>query len=183
MPGEFTTEQLTEMLAKAKAEAERPAAPVAAPATGEDRYAATVWGQNEYDFTTPSGQTCRMRKLPVEELLRAGILDRVTRLPGIAQEQIDLAEGLPPVDVPEMPDEETVAVVIELVDVLLPLAVIMPKVHSVPKPDESGEVKGREPGRIYTDMIELVDRIAIMERAIGGLKTLDAFRVRSGPAV
>jgi len=146
----------------------RPSAPQARPA-------AEVWAVQDFDFICPSGALCRMQKVPVEELLRRGIIDQVTRLPGITQELIDKAEGLPPARVEEMPDADTVNVMVDLVNVIVPLAVIRPQVHMIP---DEGAMK--IPGLIYVDSIDLEDRLAIMNRALQGVGTFDSFRTEPG---
>lgn len=147
------------------------------PSSPQDPYAVTSWGETEYDFRTPSGQLCRMKKLRPEELLETGILDKVTRLPGFAEEHIQKAEGQPPT-VSALPGKKEIQDLIEVLDKLIPVIVVKPSVHSVPPPEQE-----RVPGVIYTDMIELGDRIAIMERAMTGVKRLDNFREQSGGVV
>lgn len=147
------------------------------PSLPQSRPAAEVWGQNEYDFTCPSGATCRLRKLNPEALLELGILDKMTTLPGIAEEQVQKAEGARPKT--EMPSGQEIQAVIELMDVLIPAVVVLPQVHAKPKPDPNHpelRTPDRIPGLIYTDSIELPDRIAIMERAVVGVTKLASFR-------
>jgi hypothetical protein len=200
MPGEFTPEQLRQMLAEAEAGqtltapstitvqtgvASLPTQPVV-PIPGGDaaaRYSPTSWGSSEFDFVTPSGQMCRLRKIPEIELLEAGILDKITRLPGLAQQLVDRASGIAPT--PEMDlkviseNRETLEALLEIVDKLTVLAVIKPTIHAVPVADETGEIKGRNPDWIYIDSVDLMDRIAIMNRSLAGLKAMDSFRNQS----
>lgn len=143
----------------------------------QDPYAVTSWGETEYDFITPSGQRCRMKKLRPEELLETGLLDRVTRLPGFAEEQIEKAEGQPP-KAAALPSKEDIKSLIQVLNELLPLVIVKPHVRSVPPPGQE-----RVAGVVYTDMIELGDRMAIMERAMTGVKKLDNFREQPGGAV
>jgi hypothetical protein len=142
--------------------------------TSTDPYAVTTWGSTEYDFRTPSGQMCRMKKLKPEELLTSDLLDRISRLPGFADEEIRKAEGKPPTD--KMPSKQDMAHVIETLDELIPMVVVKPTVLRVGLVDPE---EGRVPGAVYTDDIELADRIAIMERAMNGVKKLDSFREES----
>lgn len=146
--------------------------PAPEPAPASDPYAPSVWGSNEYDFTCPSGQTCRMRKIPVEKIVSSGVLDKITRLPAVAQEQIDRAEGMPPKKVADaMPKPEEMEALLDTLNILLPMVVVKPEIYSAPE-----EGQERVVGRIYVDSIELEDRIAIMERAVGGVRNLEAFR-------
>jgi len=146
----------------------------------KDPYAVTAWGSQEYDFVVPSGQRCRMKKLRPEELIGNGLLDKITRLPGLADDQIKKAEGQPPSAlISALPSKEDMEKVIEVLDELIPLVVVRPVVLSIPKPDETGAVQGRFEGVVYTDDIELADRIAIMNRATQGVSKMDNFREKS----
>jgi hypothetical protein len=143
--------------------------PNASRAQSSDPYAIGSWGESEFDFKVPSGQLCRMRKIQPEELVGAGIIDQLTRLPGLVQGEIDKAEGARPADV--MPSSSDIGELLSVLNKLLPLVVIKPTV--LPNP-EKGEP--RVPGAVYVADIELADRIAIMERVTGGVQKFDAFR-------
>jgi hypothetical protein len=137
-----------------------------------DKYAVTTWGESEYDFRVPSGQLCRMKKIQPQELAGTGLLDRITRLPGLAEEQVRKAEGQPPT--PAMPEAEQLKTMVSLLEELLPLVVVKPKLHPNPL---NGEDK--VPGRVYVSDVDLADQIAIMERAVGGVAKMDNFRQQS----
>jgi hypothetical protein len=138
-------------------------------APSADKYAVTTWGSNLYDFTTPSGQTCQLKKFRPEDLLGTSLLDRITRLPAFADEAIKKAEGTPPVKA--LPEAKQIEALIEVLNDLLPIVIAQPTVHATPKdPDERVE------GQIYVDDIELADRIAIMNRAVQGVSKFDNFR-------
>lgn len=138
-----------------------------------DPYAPTAWGSNEYDFTVPSGQLCRMRKLRPEELIKAGLLDKVSQLPAYAEELVQKAEGVQP-QKQSMPTAGELEQLVDILDKLLPLVVVRPKLWPAPAEDEP-----RVPGRVYVDDVELGDRIAIMERAMGGVAKYENFRQES----
>lgn len=143
------------------------------PAPPQARPATEVWGQvTEYDFTCPSGATCRLRKLSPERLVETGLLDKLTRLPGFAQELIEKSEGQPPA---KPQDEMTVIKdVLVLMQDLLPMIVAQPTIHKDPESDADREV-----GEIYVSSIDLADRMAILNQATGGVTKLDAFREES----
>lgn len=145
----------------------------AQPSPPQDPYAPTAWGSRFYDFTTPSGQTCQLRKLDPGELIKTGLLDKITRLPALADEEIRKAEGAPPVKRVAMPSTQDMQALVEVVDQLLPMVVVQPKVW----PDEDGQP--RIEGRVYVSDVELGDRIAIMNRATTGVAALDNFREES----
>lgn len=151
------------------------------PTSPQARPAAEVWGSTEYDFTCPSGAMCRMRKLMPESLIEHGLLDKLTTLPGIAAEVVEKAEGAPPKPTASsmVPDKEELRAITQILEVLVPIVVVQPQVFPVPVPDEDGKCEGRYEGRIYTDSIELMDRIAIMERAVQGVRGFESFRAGS----
>jgi hypothetical protein len=142
------------------------------PVQASNPYAATSWGSNFYDFRVPSGQLCQMRKLQPEELAEKGILDKITRLPALAQEQIDQAEGKPPTLTKA--EADALPELLSVLSLLLPLVVVQPELW--PEPAEGEE---RVAGRVYVRDVELADRIAIMERALEGVAKMDNFRPKS----
>lgn len=150
-----------------------PALPTLVPQ--EDRYAVTAWGAPVYDFVVPSGQMCQLRKLQPEKLIGTGLLDKITRLPAFADELVTKSEGKPPVKQPDVSEDDMVAL-LEVLDELLPLVIVQPKVLSTPKPDASGAVAAKHPGTVYVDDIELADRVAIMEKSMEGVSRMDNFR-------
>lgn len=152
------------------------------PSSPQSRPAAEVWGSNEFDFTCPSGATCRMRKLMPEKLLETGILDKITSLPGIVAGVVERSEGQMPRK-EDLPSKEDLAQVVAILELLIPMVVVEPPVFPVPVYGEDGVLPERVSGRIYTDSIELQDRIAIMERAVQGVKKLEPFREGSGTTV
>lgn len=125
-------------------------------------------GKEEFDFTAPSGQVCRLRKLTPEMLLPLGILDRVTRLEGLADNLVQQAEGQPPT-VSEMPSQEDFELLLETLNLLVPIAVAQPRIYA-------NNDKDAPEGSIRVYHIELNDRVAIMERSLKGLAKLDRFR-------
>ena len=135
---------------------------------------ADVWTSKKkdksYGFTCPSGQTCRLRPLEPQALLEKGLLDQITRLEGLAASLVDKAEGNPPA-AKRMPTREELASVLEVLNLVVPLAVAEPVVLEIP---EAGQ--DRHPDGIYADDIDLEDRMAILEESLKGLKSLDRFR-------
>jgi len=189
LPEYYNTQELQAMsqeeLKAAQANGFRKVAgsPVAAPsptAPSQVRPAAEVWGSNEFDFVCPSGARCRMRKLMPEKLLESGILDQLTALPGYVAEVVDKAEGQPPKKTDDIQAKDITSV-LEVLEKLIPMVVVEPQVFPVPvSPGEGKPAPEREVGRIYTDSIELQDRIAIMERAVKGVRALEPFRAEPG---
>jgi hypothetical protein len=169
-----TVEELEAQLAEARAASVQTNIPTTTiPQPVVDPYAPQVWGSNEYDFTCPSGQLCRLQKVDVAKLAESGILDRVTRLPGLAAALVEKSSGLPPAP-DAMPDKDTIAAVMEVLLLLLPQVVVKPEIFEIP-PDGEERVEGR----IYVDSIDTLDQIAIMEKVMAPLAKMDAFRKQS----
>lgn len=166
-----SVEELEAALAEARAASTQTNIPTQ-PVT--DPYAAQMWGSNEYDFRCPSGQLCRLQKVDVGKLAESGILDRVTRLPGLAAALVEKSSGQPPVAPDAMPDKETIAAVMEVLLILIPQVVVKPEIHEIPAEGEE-----REEGLIYVDSIDTLDQIAIMEKVMAPLAKMDAFRKQS----
>jgi hypothetical protein len=122
------------------------------------------------DFVCPSGQTCKMRPLEPQQLLQAGMLDKVSRLEGLADTLVKDAEGVPP-EKQQIPSREDLALLLETIDQLVLLAVVEPKLYSDDLPD--ADVPS---GGIRIGDVDLVDRMAIMEESMKGVKALDRFR-------
>lgn len=131
------------------------------------KYAITTWGSDLYDFRVPSGQLCQMRKLRPEKLIETGLLDKITRLPGLVEVEVRKAEGLPPQAA--IPDAEQLKQVVAVVNPLMSLVVVQPQVCA-------DDVDPLPQGAIHVSDIELFDRIAIMNRATQGVAKLDNFR-------
>jgi hypothetical protein len=120
-------------------------------------------------FVVPSGQKCLLRELQVEQLLLEGILDQVTRLDGLAQELVNLAQGLPP-EKQKLPSKEDFSTLLNLVNKVTLMAVVEPHVHA----DDSMDFVPQD--SVAISDIDLMDRIAILEHALKGVKGLDNFR-------
>lgn len=186
MIGDYTAAEIAAMTADEVEDAQdrdfKKPAPAASPSpttpqgqlasSAADPYAPVVWAQREYDFITPSGQRCRMRKLRVEEVAANGLIDRIAMLPGYTQELVDRSEGKPPAK--ELPDKEQMAAVIDILEALVPLVVVRPTVMpSDTPPDE------QPTGSVLVSDIEFGDRVAIMNRALQGVSKLTTFREES----
>lgn len=135
-----------------------------------------VWKRKksgDQDFITPSGQKCRLRPLQLEKLMMAGILDQVTRLEGLAQALINQAEGLPP-EKQHMPTREEFGQLLEMINAIVPMAVAEPQVYQDDAFKDDPDAQPED--AIFVSDIDLMDRVAIMEKALTGLKKMDNFR-------
>jgi hypothetical protein len=160
-----------------------PASPSQGVRPNPDPYQVTSWGESEEDFRAPSGQLCRLRKIDPTDLLEMGILDEVSRLPGLVQSgPMATAQGKPPQDdnrllLDMLKDPTKLEGLMGLMDKLVAYVVVRPSVQVW-----DGKIE-RVPGQVYTDMIHLGDRMAIMEHAMGAVRKLDNFRTGPQEAV
>lgn len=135
--------------------------------------AGDVWSKRKSSgdvFVCPSGQTCRLRQVTPDALMSVGILDKVTRLEGLAAKLVHEAEGHPPVE-EGVPSREDFAELLSVINSIVPIAVAEPKVLPDPAPGEA-----EMDGALYASDIDLEDRLAIMEEALKGIRALDRFR-------
>lgn len=121
-------------------------------------------------FTCPSGQTCRLRPVSPDRLMLEGILDNVNHLEVLAQKLVGEAQGLPP-EKATTPTREDFAELLTVINKVVPMAIVEPKVYPDP---EDGEAF--EDGILYISDIDLDDRMAIMAEALKGIRALDRFR-------
>lgn len=145
------------------------------PATAEakaDPYAPTTWGNYDEELTVSSGQKCRVRKLDFQDVLEAGMLDKLNTLQGVVDKQVKKGEGQPPVDPMKLlKDKRTGAQFSELIDNVTVMCVTQPKLEHAP-----ANVKDRKPGVVYVDTVGLVDKMEIFEHSLGELNKLATFR-------
>jgi len=152
----------------------------------QDKYAPTHWGSDGayVDLTVPSGQKCLVRRPGVEALLKAGILHKTDMLSKIVQaEHVNRVKPAPgkskksptaDFDDPLMEllkDDALVDDLIHTIDRIVCHVVVKPAVVMTPS-----DPTRRVDGVIYTDMIDLDDRIFIMNHAVGGQRDLKQFR-------
>lgn len=145
----------------------------------------------EEELTLPSGQTCRARRMSIEGVIQAGLIDQLDSLTGVVDgytRQVKggkgIPDGTPVIDDALLKDTAALTAIIGMVDDLVPHIVVSPKV--VPHWSERvvGKTKvrklipvtDREPGVVYTDMIGLDDKMHLFDWALGGLEAFSSFR-------
>lgn len=166
------------------------------PPTNHDFSVNNVWGQNTAigeleELTTPSGQTCRARRIGMEGLIEAGILAHADSLTALVDSKhvrkVKGAKGK--ADGEElnmktiMKDPSALKPMIELCDAAVPHIVDSPRVLSAYQ-DVDGErvripVEDRREGVVYTDMIGMEDKFWLFQWAVGDMGDVAPFR---GPA-
>lgn len=151
------------------------------PNVQDNKYAATQWGGEVLeDLTVPSGQLCQVRRPGVQGLIEAGIIHSLDSLTGIVQnELIPTAEGKQKVDVKKVLDNPDALVnILHLTDRVAVHVVVQPKVEMAPN-----DVTLRKPGVIYADMLDIQDKMFILNYALGGTRDLETFRKESSALV
>lgn len=160
-----------------------------------------VWGStapegSEEELTLPSGQTCRARKVTVTSMIEAGILNNADSLTAMVDQYTrtvkggKVADGTTVVDNKILGDSKALKMMIEMADRSLPAIVVSPPVtlhfseRTVGKTtvtkklteDERDELRAVTPGLIFTDQIDLEDKMELFEWGVGGLKAFSSFR-------
>ena len=158
-----------------------PATPI--PTQPEDpsaKYAPDAWLSGGIggmqDLTVPSGQLCLVRRPGLEGLIKAGVLRNVDSLSAIVdQKHIKKAkkgQGTGQVDVESiMKDPKALDEILHTVDKVICHCVVKPEVHMTPN-----DVTRRKDGVVYTDMIDLTDKMYVFNYVMGGTRDLESFR-------
>jgi hypothetical protein len=161
-------------------------------------WASTDATGSEHELTTPTGQTCRARKMSIESMIAAGLLaeaDAITA--AVSKHMTKVKAGRkktgptppksqePEIDVPSlMRDPKAVSDLVKMLDTIMPHILVSPVVrlhytsHTVGKTTVTKmiPVGDRKPGVIYTDQIGLEDKMWLFDWAAGGLGSMLAFR-------
>lgn len=152
--------------------------PIPAPEDPTSKYAPDAWisggvGGME-DLTVPSGQLCLVRRPGMQGLIKAGILHNVDSLSQIVNEKhLMRIEGKPDqINMASlMEDDSGMDEVLHVMDKVICHVVVKPEIHRTPN-----DVTLRKPGVVYADMVDLVDKMAIFNYAVGGTRDMERFR-------
>jgi len=173
-----------------------------------------VWASNAPSTigetrTLPSGQTCRARRVSIEDLVDMGILEQADSLTAIVDtkhvRKVRGGKGADELDMKSLlADHTAMRSILMLADKALPVIVLDPPValHYVVEdtgqamkgkpvtrqrmlmPEERAELVAARPGLVFTDQIDLVDKMDLFNWAMGDMAGLAAFRGHeSGDAV
>lgn len=127
------------------------------------------------DLTVPSGQVCLVRRPGMQGLIKAGVLRNVDSLSQIVNEKHLMRVDGKATDEINMQsllaDEEGMDEVLHVMDKVICHVVVKPEVHMTPN-----DVTLRQPKVVYADMIDLVDKMAIFNYAVGGTRDMESFR-------
>lgn len=171
-----------------------------APQNGHSKYEPTQWGRpKQGDLVCPSGQICLVKPLSIVGLVEQGVLTNVDELTALVSERVidPIKRGKPikdltaeDVNIDELTkDPKSIDRIMDVVDKTLIAAVIQPPLHLPPKKmDKDGKLEldadgnpqddddAREEGRVYTDTIEVTDKMFIFQFVLGGTRMWADFR-------
>lgn len=183
------------------------------PRVADDGYAVTSWGQSPAtdsggyaeDITVPSGQRALVRRPGVHGLVAAGVLDHVDSLTAIVGEKhIKRVKGKPAateIDVKSLAkDGKRLAESLDIIDKIVCHIVLKPSIEPTPvcqvcnknlewhawadaKEVDHQPVIEFDDGVIYASMIDLEDKMFLLNFAVGGTRSLESFRGESDELV
>ncbi len=145
----------------------------------DPKYAPTVWGSGQVggaeDLEVPSGQLCLVKRPGVQGLMAAGVLHQADSLSALV-DQKHLKKGKPgeaaEVDPASLiKDGKALDNLMHVVDRVVSHVVVQPPIKMAPN-----DVTRRKAGQVYTDMVDLVDKMFIFNYAMGGTRDLERFR-------
>ena len=159
--------------------------PQAAQADPEDKYRATAWGSTGglEDLVVPSGQTCLIRRPGMQGMIKAGILNDLDSLTSLVQTE-HLSDGktenkVKPEAIKElMSDPKKAENMFHLLDRVMCFCVVKPEIEMAPN-----NTTRRKDGVIYSDMVEMEDKMFILNYAMGGTRDLSTFRQQADNVV
>lgn len=145
-----------------------------------NKYAPKTWGaaQGEQltDLEVPSGQLCQARRPGLEGLLKAGIVHNFDTLTKMIGQQAQKVKGRPVKSDEQLmqdilADPAKIDELTHVINKIVCYVVVQPKIAYPPNDPTS-----RANDVIYADMIDLEDRMFIMNWALGGVRDLERFR-------
>lgn len=160
-----------------------------------DPYALTGWGApsgigSAQDVTCPSGQLALVKRPGVQGLIEAGVLHEMDSLTGLVESKHirRVKGGAPEVDVKSLLKEpKQLESVMSVVDRILVYVVVKPELALAWEEKDGTRTEipmaDRKPDKVYTDQIELDDKMFIFNYAVGGTRNLERFREQSEAAL
>jgi len=154
--------------------------------TTENKYAVTGWkrkGDNTFDYTLPSGQTCRLRKLNMETIAELGLMDELDTFTGSIQvtpSKKAKGKGAKPLTEEEqgaevmkkmLKNKDAFIKMLGTINKVVVSCVVEPRVH--PEPQDGSP---RDEELVYTDDIEFEDKMLIFQEVFEGMSKMESFR-------
>jgi len=173
------------------------------PSSQSNEYAPTAWGIRDFDFEVPSGGKVRLRRMDPLDLIKYELSDKLDFVTSLVLnkhvangsrskvEQIKAErakrearaagkdpaeEGISVEDL--LKDPKKFDGLSEVLDAVMLVGVLQPALQLPPAED-----KDRVEGIIYTDTVPFNDKMAIFNKLMGGINSLEQFREGSTPAV
>lgn len=144
-----------------------------------DRYAPTTWGNTDsnadqpFDFQTPSGQTCLIRRLGIEDIFAMGLLNKLD----FFSQAIEKDDSAKPKHSENNENESLTKAIMsnsgqmmETINSIVVAGVVQPPVYALP---ENPSLK--KSGLLYVDKIPFNDRVAIFSEVLD-VEGLSTFR-------
>jgi hypothetical protein len=163
------------------------------------KYGTKSWGKEFLvDLEVPSGELCQVRRPGIAGLIAAGLLDSMDTLTALVQtEHVDRVEkgSASTLNKEEigalLKDKDKLLSALALMDNVVAYVVNQPHVElpEVEEGEDGNRVKRpirdeeRHPEIVYTDMIEMVDKVYIFQYVVGGVSDLEQFRKEFGELV
>lgn len=142
-----------------------------------------------FSLTVPSGETCQVRRPGIQGLIKAGILDSMDSLTASVQtEHIDRTDtgARKAADARAVVSfaKDTAQIVkgLDLIDVLCCYVVVRPQLYRPEDYAEGGPLVGKEPpdGAVSVKDVDIIDRMFILQWAVGGVTDLSGFHKEFG---
>lgn len=168
-------------------------------------WASTPAAGTTEELTLPSGQTCAAKRVTVEKMIEAGILNDTDALTATVSQHTTIKKSNGPngpaskeLDEDKLlRDPEAIKAVVKLCDKAMPSIVVSPGVAlhfeeitvgktTVIRPlddDQRALLRADRPGLVFTDQIDFTDKMFLFDWAVGGLKAMQSFRGESTDAV
>jgi hypothetical protein len=150
-------------------------------AAPKKRSTAKTWKRSSgEDLALPSGNVALVKRPGMLEFIKKGVVPD-TLLPTV-DEAIKKGKGLPPSETENLlKDPSKIAAMEEMMNKVVVLCVVEPEVRL--HTDDDGDVipeADRDEDVIYTDDVDLEDKIFIFQFASGGTRDVERFRQESG---
>lgn len=157
--------------------------------SADDKYAATKWGgETTVDLEVPSGQLCLARRPGLNGLLKAGVLHDIDPFLPLVDDHVARVEGkIDPAKAEEQKNQQILDIfkdpakfqtIEHMLDRVLCYVVLKPQILHTPN-----DVTQRQPDKIYADMIDLVDKLFILDWCVGGASDVASFRKKFSAAL
>jgi hypothetical protein len=148
-----------------------------------------------HELTLPSGQTCLARKVSIQSMIETGLMGYVDSLTASVEQYTrrikggkGVPDGTPEIDSAILKDPQALKVLIQVADLVTPHIVASPTVllhfteQVVGKTRATKMIPASEriEGQIYTDQIDIEDKMFLFDWGLGGIAALQSFRGEPG---